>query len=34
MVERIVSLPVGLEDAVDELVAAGLVGLTPRGQVA
>jgi AcrR family transcriptional regulator len=34
MVERIVALPVGLEDAVDELVAAGLAGLTPRGQVA
>jgi AcrR family transcriptional regulator len=34
MVERIVPLPIGLEDAVDELVAAGLAGLTPRGQVA
>ena len=34
MVERIVPLPIGLEDAVDELVAAGLAGLTPRGHVA
>jgi AcrR family transcriptional regulator len=33
MVERIVPLPVGLEAAVDELVATVLAGLTPRGQV-
>ena len=34
MIERIVGLPVGPEEAVDELVAEALAGLTPQGKSA